>query len=153
MAARNSAGTQTDISGVTIVAGSDAVRRVAAKSDILINVLPLTDNTRDFLNLDLFRLMPKGAALIQLGRGEHLVEADLLAALEEGMLSGACVDVLRTEPPAPDHPYWDHPNIVLTPHKASDTSRAEALRQMAINVLAHRAGQPMPGEIDKTAGY
>lgn len=153
LAARNSGGTETDIAGVTVLAGPEAVNQVAQRSDILINVLPLTDSTRDMLNLSFFRQMPRGAALIQLGRGEHMIEEDLLTALDEGTLSGAAVDVLRQEPPAPDHPYWDRADIVLTPHKASDPSRAEALRQLEQNVLAHAAGQPVPGEVNKSAGY
>lgn len=139
--------------GIEIVSGSDAVFTVAARSDILVNVLPLTEATRDLLSRDLFSLMPEGAALIQMGRGEHMIEADLLEALDSGHLSGASVDVFRQEPPPEDHPFWLHPRIVVTPHKASDTTPAEVLRQVAENFIALREGRAPPGLVDRTAGY
>lgn len=140
-------------SGIEIVSGSDAVHTVAAQADILINVLPLTDATRDLLNRDFFERMPEGAAIIQMGRGEHLIEADLVAALDQGHLSGASIDVFRQEPPPQEHPFWLHPRIVVTPHKASDTTPAEVLRQIAENFVALREGRVPPGIVDRTAGY
>ncbi len=153
--ARNSAvaADETVPAGIEIISGREAVSIVAGQADILVNVLPLTETTRDLLNRDFFRLMPKGAVLIQMGRGEHMIEADLLEALDSGHLSGASVDVFRQEPPPEDHPFWLHPRIVVTPHKASDTTPAEVMRQIAENFIALREGRVPPGIVDRTAGY
>lgn len=153
--ARNSVAAQPDpaSSGIEILAGPDAVHRVAAQSDILVNVLPLTDATRNLLDRPFFAQMPRGAALVQMGRGEHLVEADLLDALESGQIGSASVDVFRQEPPPEDHPFWSHPRILVTPHKASDTTPAETLRQVIENYLALCEGRVPPGLVDRAAGY
>ncbi|MFW2589784.1 2-hydroxyacid dehydrogenase [Sagittula sp. SSi028] len=90
-----------------------------ARSDILINVLPLTPQTEGILNADTFAKLPKGAALIHIGRGGHLVEQDLIAALDSGHLSGASLDVFDTEPLPAGHAFWSHPQIFVTPHVAS----------------------------------
>lgn len=139
--------------GVELVSGADAIQNVAKQSDMLINLLPLTDATRDVLNAELFSTMPKGAVLIQLGRGEHLVEEDLIPALDNGTLSAASLDVFREEPLPEGHAFWSHPDIVVTPHKASDTTRAEILRQMAENYTALIKGNLPPGAVNRTAGY
>ncbi|WP_323042770.1 glyoxylate/hydroxypyruvate reductase A [Gemmobacter sp.] len=153
VAARSSASATPVPDGVTVLAGPGSIQAVAERSDILINVLPLTDATRDVLDAALFARMPAGAVLVQIGRGEQMVEADLLAALDSGHLAGASVDVFRSEPPPADHPFWGHPNILVTPHRASDTSRLEILRQIALNYAALVAGQPAPGAVSRTAGY
>ncbi|MCC9621429.1 glyoxylate/hydroxypyruvate reductase A [Thalassospira sp. MA62] len=90
-----------------------------AQSDILINVLPLTDQTRGLLGFDTFAKLPKGAALIHLGRGGQVDETALIAALDRGHLSGASLDVFDPEPLPPDHPLWSHPKVFVTPHVAS----------------------------------
>lgn len=154
LVARNSTRSEAEpAEEIEIVSGPGAIFEVAARSRILVNVLPLTPETRNILDRRLFARMPEGAALIHIGRGEHLVEADLLMALDAGHLSGASVDVLAQEPPAPDHPFWTHPKIILTPHKASSSSAAEALRQLALNLGALMDGQMPPGIVDRTAGY
>src|SRR5262245_31985788 len=91
-------------------------------SEVLVNLLPLTSETRGLLNAQLFGKMRRGGYLIQVGRGEHLMEADLLAALDSGQLSGAALDVFATEPLPHPHPFWSHPKIAITPHDASDVS-------------------------------
>ncbi|MCK0150158.1 glyoxylate/hydroxypyruvate reductase A [Marivita sp. S6314] len=139
--------------GITRIAGPDAVTQVAAKSDILINVLPLTDDTRDILAAPLFAQMPKHAALIQLGRGEHLIEDDLLAALDNGHLSGASLDVFRQEPLPPEHPFWAHPKIVITPHEASVTSPSAVAHALAQSVREMTEGRHPTTAIDKKSGY
>ena len=140
-------------SGVEILSGDGAIADTAARSDILINLLPLTDQTQDILNANLFAAMPKGAVLIQLGRGEHLIEDDLLAALDSGQLSAASLDVFRIEPLPKESPIWGHPKILVTPHKASDTTRAEILRQLADNYEALVLGMTPPGAVNRDAGY
>ena len=104
----------------------DRLEAFLAETDILINVLPLTPATQGILNARTFATLPEGAALIQLGRGAHLVEADLLAALDSGQLSGASLDVFETEPLPAGSPLWAHPKLLLTPHVAS-TPRPEAV--------------------------
>lgn len=139
--------------GITRIAGDHAVQEVAAHSDILINILPLTDATHDILSADLFARMPEGAALIQLGRGQHLVEDDLLAALDSGRIAGASLDVFREEPLPPEHPFWRHPNIVVTPHEASVTSPKAVSDTLARSVQACVAGQRPAAAVDKSNGY
>ncbi|WP_336043475.1 NAD(P)-dependent oxidoreductase, partial [Pseudooceanicola nanhaiensis] len=90
-----------------------------ARTDILINVLPLTPETEGLIDAAFLAKLPAGAALIHLGRGGHLDEDALLSALESGHLSGASLDVFRTEPLPRDHPFWSHPRILVTPHVAS----------------------------------
>lgn len=104
---------------VTLVHGADAIHRVAASAQILINVLPLTAQTDGFIDAAFLAAMPKGAVLVHLGRGEHLCEEALLAALDSGQIRAASLDVFRAEPLPPDHPFWRHPNILVTPHEAS----------------------------------
>lgn len=151
LAASRSGGDGED--GITRISGSDAVRRVAANSDILINILPLTAATRNILNAALFATMPEGAALIQLGRGQHLIEDDLLAALDTGRIGGASLDVFQQEPLPSDHPFWSHPRIVITPHKASVTSPAAVTGDLVRSVRAMQAGQRPDGAVDRTTGY
>lgn len=139
--------------GVSFESGPDAVRRTAAKAHMLINVLPLTPETRDILDAKLFATMPAGAVLIQLGRGEHLVEDDLILALDNGLLSGASIDVFRTEPLPGNHPFWRDPRIVVTPHQASACSTtivAEQVAQAALDVVAGRRPQTA---VDRCSGY
>ena len=139
--------------GITRVAGPDAVQQVAARSDILINVLPLTDATRDILNADLFARMPEGAVLIQLGRGQHLVEDDLLAALDSGRIGGSSLDVFHTEPLPGDHPFWTHPKVIVTPHEASVTSPKAVSDTLVRSVQEIERGQRPTAAVDKTTGY
>jgi glyoxylate/hydroxypyruvate reductase A len=139
--------------GITRIAGDTALQEVAAQSDILINVLPMTNATLNILNADLFAVMPKGAALIQLGRGQHLVEDDLIAALASGRISGASLDVFRTEPLPKDHPFWSHPGIVVTPHGASVTSPEAVARALVRSVTEINAGQHPSAAVDTTTGY
>jgi glyoxylate/hydroxypyruvate reductase A len=129
------------------------VKQVAAQSEILINILPLTSDTRDILNADLFAAMPSGAALIQLGRGPHLVEADLLEALDEGQIGGASLDVFRQEPLPSDHPFWTHPRIVITPHEASVTSPQAVTDALVRSIRELDAGERPTATVDKTTGY
>lgn len=143
----------TSDNGITRISGDAAIRDVAAQSDILINILPMTDATHNILNSDLFDVMPKGAALIQLGRGQHLVEEDLLSALASGQIGGASLDVFRIEPLPKDHPFWTHPNIVVTPHEASVTSPAAVAEALARSVSEISVGQRPSGAVDTATGY
>jgi len=107
------------VPGITVFDGTDGLLDIAKLSEILVCLLPLTAETSGILDRRLFHLMPPGASLVNVGRGQHVVEADLLAALDAGHLSGATLDVMATEPPEPTHPFWAHPRILLTPHVAA----------------------------------
>ncbi len=97
--------------------------------------------------------LPAGAALINVGRGGHLVATDLLAALDRGHVSAAILDVTDPEPLPADHPFWCHPRVLLTPHVASSTDPAAAAHFVADAILRSRAGKPLPGLVDRLAGY
>ncbi|GGE77810.1 2-hydroxyacid dehydrogenase [Niveispirillum cyanobacteriorum] len=142
-----------DVEGVEIFAGADALPAFLSGCDILICLLPLTDQTRGILCRKSFDLLPRGAGIINVGRGGHLMEHDLLSALDCGQLSGAVIDVLNTEPAAADHPFWSHPRILLTPHVASQTRDDSSVEVLIANIRRHQAGQPMQGQVDRSRGY
>ena len=107
------------VPGTTVFDGPEGLLQIAKLSEILVCLLPLAAETSGILDRRLFGLMPPGASLVNVGRGQHVVEADLLEALDAGHLSGATLDVMATEPPEPAHPFWTHPGILLTPHVAA----------------------------------
>jgi glyoxylate/hydroxypyruvate reductase A len=116
-------------------------------------LLPLTPETEGILNAGLFQALPKGAFVINVGRGQHLVEADLLAALDAGQLAGATLDVFHQEPLPDDHPFWDHPAVLITPHVASLIDPLAGGRLVAQNLALFRAGKPVPDLVDLEQGY
>ena len=139
--------------GVRCYAGTEELGAFLAELDILVCLLPLTPETRGMLAEPVFRQLPRGAALINAGRGGHLIATDLLAALDNRHLSAAILDVTDPEPLPADHPFWRHPRILLTPHVASSTDPATAAHFVADAILRHRAGKPLPGLVDRVAGY
>lgn len=139
--------------GVSAFAGPDELPAFLAQTDILICLLPLTPATTGILNQSLFAALPRGASLIHVGRGGHLVETDLLAALEDGQLSHAILDVLPREPLPETSPLWAHPQIWITPHIASDTQAQSGAVAVIENLKRHFAGQAMIGEVDRQTGY
>ncbi|MEY9358918.1 glyoxylate/hydroxypyruvate reductase A [Bradyrhizobium yuanmingense] len=142
-----------EIEGVTCYAGADALPEFLAQADILVCLLPLTDQTRGILDAELFARLPRGAGLVNVGRGPHLVEADLLAALDSGALSGAVLDVTDPEPLPAGHPFWSHPRILLTPHNASMTTPDTAVDFVLDVIARHRRGEELPGLVDRRRGY
>jgi glyoxylate/hydroxypyruvate reductase A len=124
-----------------------------ANTDILICLLPLTANTRHILNKDTFAKLKKNAYLINIGRGEHLVEEDLLVALDSGQLSGATLDVFQKEPLAAAHVFWDHPKIVVTPHIASITNPATASIVVVENIKRIQQDELPVGSVNLMKGY
>lgn len=141
------------IPGVECFAGAEQLPAFLGQCDILLCVLPLTEQTQGILDRQLFQHLPKGAALINMGRGGHLVEEDLLAALASGQLSAAALDVLQQEPAAPNHPFWHHPQILLTPHIAAMTQPESAFSVLLENIRRHQRGESMLGQIDRKQGY
>lgn len=142
-----------DLPGVSFEIGADSIQKTAARSQLLINVLPLTDATKGILAKPLFDLMPKGARLVQLGRGAHLVDADLDDALNSGQIGGASLDVFHVEPLPSDHPWWKDERIVITPHQASDSSKAVMARQVVQAACDVAAGKRPANVVDRTKGY
>lgn len=141
------------IEGVACFAGAEALPAFLARTDILVCLMPLTPETRGFLDAGLFAGLPKGAGLVNVGRGPHLVQEDLLAALASGQISAAMLDVTDPEPLPPDHPFWQHPRILMTPHIASQTRPETAVDFVLDVIAAHKAGRPLPGLIDRQRGY
>ncbi|MDX1607247.1 MAG: glyoxylate/hydroxypyruvate reductase A, partial [Candidatus Competibacterales bacterium] len=132
-------------------AGRDAF---LARSEILVCLLPLTAGTRGILDRTLFERLPSGTWVINAARGEHLVEADLLAALDSGWLAGAVLDVFAQEPLPPEHPFWGHPRITVTPHVASRIDPELGSRLLAATIRRFRAGDPLPEQrVDPARGY
>ena len=133
--------------------GATGLPQVLANARILINLLPLTRSTAGILNAHLFEQLPRGSALINLGRGAHLNEADLLAALESQQLGHALLDVFREEPLPANHPFWSHPRITVLPHVAASTDPESAAPIAVRNIAAFRAGEPLTGLVSRALGY
>jgi glyoxylate/hydroxypyruvate reductase A len=141
-----------DLPGVACYHGRAQLATCLAPCDYIICVLPETNETRDIINADTLALMKRGACFINVGRGRLVVEADLLAALDSGQLSGAVLDVFRTEPLPPESPLWSHPNIVVTPHESGGTPQG-SLAHVAENYRRLLAGQPLINIADPARGY
>lgn len=142
-----------DIDGVNCHAGDAALPAFLSSCDILICLLPLTPETRGILCRIRLAQLPSGASLINVGRGGHLVEQDLLSLLDEGHMSGAVLDVFDPEPLPAGHAFWTHPRIIMTPHIASMTRADSAARALIANIRRHESGQPMEGEVVRGRGY
>jgi glyoxylate/hydroxypyruvate reductase A len=145
--------TPHELDEIECFAGEGELHEFAGRCDILICLLPLTEQTRGVLNRKLFDVMPKASSLINVGRGGHLQEDDLLSALADGQLSAAVLDVTEEEPPAEDHPFWEHPGILLTPHIASATGADSAAAVILENIQRHERGERMVGTIDRSLAY
>jgi glyoxylate/hydroxypyruvate reductase A len=139
--------------GVQCFAGDAQLEPFLARTDILVCLLPLTSETRGILSRRVFDALPAGAALVNAARGGHLVERDLLAALDSGRLSAAILDVCEPEPLPADHVFWKHPSIWLTPHIASATQAETAADAIVHNLRRHEAGLPLEGLVDRARGY
>ncbi|MEK9910251.1 MAG: glyoxylate/hydroxypyruvate reductase A [Candidatus Puniceispirillum sp.] len=152
-AVRGWARSPREIDGVTVFAGSDSLDKFLDDVDILVSVLPLTDETTGIMNADLFARLAKGAFVINGGRGQQLVEGDLLTALEAGQLAGAALDVFAHEPLPKDHPFWTHPKITVWPHVAAQTNPNTAASQVAAAITAIMAGKMPENRVDWHRGY
>ncbi len=141
------------IDGLDCHHGPEGLRALAAWSSVLVCLLPLTPETEGILNAELFERMAPGSLLVNVGRGGHLVEDDLIAALDAGRLAAAALDVFRTEPLPAGHRFWSDPRIYLTPHIASEINPVTATRVFVENIRRIRAGDAPIGLIDPAKGY
>jgi glyoxylate/hydroxypyruvate reductase A len=141
------------IEGVACFQGTDQLAGFLKQTDILVCLLPLTEQTRGMLDAEFFDLLPAGARLLHVGRGPQLDQAALIDALDTGHLSAAMLDVTDPEPLPEDHPLWSHPKVMITPHIASVTQPDTAARSVVENIRRHRAGGELIGVVDRTLGY
>ena len=139
--------------GIETFAGEASFERVLADADVVVNLLPLTEATRGLFNAQTFAKMRAGAALVNLARGAHVIEADLLDALATGRLAHAVLDVFASEPLPATHPFWLHPRITVLPHVAALTDPRSAAAIVARNVIALREGGTLENLVDRSRGY
>jgi len=145
--------TPKNVPGIAMSDGADGLRSCLTQSNYLVCALPLTPQTRGLLNRDTLAMLPRGAYVINVARGGHVVEPDLVALLDSGHLGGAALDVQDTEPLPQASPLWDHPAITITPHIAAQASVATVSAQFAANWQRLRAGRSLVNVIDGTLGY
>ena len=144
---------QRTIDGVETYTGVEQLWPFLGGCDVLVCLLPLTPETKGILDRELFAALPEGASLINVGRGPHLVDADLLAALNSGRLSRAILDVTEPEPLPVEHPFWTHPRVFITPHVASMTQPETAAPILLDNIRKHQRGEALVGVVDRGRGY
>ncbi|HPF25513.1 MAG TPA: glyoxylate/hydroxypyruvate reductase A [Steroidobacteraceae bacterium] len=142
-----------NIDGVTTFAGREQLDAFLARTEILVCLLPLTTATANILDRRAISTLPRGAYLINVARGQHVVDEDLLAALDSGQLRGATLDVFREEPLPSTHPFWSHAKITVVPHVSAITQVKSAARTVAANIRRYLAGQPLQNVVDRKLGY
>ena len=141
------------VEGVACFHGDDQLGDFLRGTDILVCLLPLTEQTSGILNARLFSLLPAGARLLHVGRGPQLDQGALIEALDSGHLAAAMLDVTDPEPLPESHPLWSHPKVIITPHIASVTQPHTAAQSVIENIRRHRAGRNPIGRVDRTLGY
>ena len=141
------------IDGVQSFSGAAQLSAFLKATRVLVNLLPLTPETENILNREHLLQLQQGAYLINVARGRHLVEQDLLTVLDAGHMAGATLDVFREEPLPQGHAFWTHPQITVTPHTSARTLREESIAQIADKLKAVSAGQAIEGRVDKVRGY
>lgn len=141
------------IEGVRSFAGEAELDGFLGETRVLINTLPLTESTRDLIDYPLLAKLRPDAVVINVGRGEHLVDEDLCRAINEGRVARAVLDVFREEPLPTAHPFWHMPQVTLTPHVSARTLREATIAQIAGKIATLEQGQPISGIIDIQRGY
>ncbi|MPQ93139.1 glyoxylate/hydroxypyruvate reductase A [Thioclava sp. JE_KL1] len=142
-----------DIPGITCLSGDDGLAEALSQAEILVSILPDTPETTELLNADTLAQMPKGARIINPGRGTLIDDDALLAALDRGQIGHATLDVFRVEPLPPEHPYWAHPHVTVTPHIAAESRAETASEVIAENIRRGEAGAPFLYLVDRSRGY
>ena len=141
------------LDGIRTFSGSAGFDEFLGASRVLVNLLPLTPETQDIINRDTLARLQPGGYVVNVARGAHLVEDDLLAAIASGHIAGATLDVFRTEPLPAGHPFWTHPKITATPHTSARTMREESITQITRKMAALQRGEPVAGTVDPARGY
>jgi glyoxylate/hydroxypyruvate reductase len=141
------------IEGVKCFAGSDQLNEFLSGTNVLVCMLPLTAETRCVINAQTLAKLPRGSFLVNAGRGAHMIEADVLAALDSGQLAGALLDVFSIEPLPDDNPLWSHPNVIVTPHVAATTPIRGACAQIVDKIERMERGESVSGIVDRNIGY
>jgi len=150
---RGWARTQYDLNGVECFSGKEGFEAFLRNTDILVCLLPLTPETQDIINARTLAMLPRGASLINAARGKHVVDEDLLSALDSGHIAHAALDVFRKEPLPEHHHFWTHPNVHVTPHIAAVTIPATGAQALLKAVKTIEAGETPPGLVDISRGY
>jgi glyoxylate/hydroxypyruvate reductase len=138
---------------IAIFSGRDQLDAFLARSEILVNLLPLTPETRGIIGAETLKALPKSAAIINLGRGEHVVESELIAALDSGHIAAATLDVYPIEPLPTDSPLWLHPKITVMPHVARKLDPSDLAPRICSILRDFRAGRPLSQLVDRRRGY
>lgn len=142
-----------NLPGIRCFSGAQGLPEFLAASRVLVNLMPLTPETENILNHANLSQLQKGGYVINVARGKHLVEEDLLALIDSGHLAGATLDVFRTEPLPADHAFWQHPQITVTPHTSARTLREESIAQIVGKIQALQRGEAINGVVDPQRGY
>jgi glyoxylate/hydroxypyruvate reductase A len=141
------------VAGMQCFAGAAQFGEFLSGTRVLVCLLPLTPETEGIMNRQTLSKLLPNAYVINVARGAHLVEEDLLALLDSGRLAGATLDVFRTEPLPEGHPFWKHPKLTITPHTSARTLRDETIEQIAGKLRRLERGEPIPGVVDPERGY
>jgi len=142
-----------ELPGITCLHGAAGLTEFLARTEILVCLLPLTRETASILNWETLAALPKGACVVNVARGGHVNEADLLAALDSGHIRGASLDVFSQEPLPPDHPFWSHERVIVTPHVAAVTHARTSVVHIAEQIRRFEAGLPLENLVDRKRGY
>lgn len=141
------------IEGVRCFTGPEQLDAFLTATRVLVCLLPLTPDTRDIMRLGTLARLKPGGYVINVARGAHLVDEDLITLIDRGHLSGATLDVFRTEPLPQGHPFWHHPKITVTPHTSARTLRDESIAQIVAKIQAMERGEPVAGIVEPGRGY
>ncbi|MFO1142560.1 MAG: glyoxylate/hydroxypyruvate reductase A [Amaricoccus sp.] len=142
-----------ELPGIATASGMDGLEAVLREAEILVTLLPATPDTASLLDARTLAWLPRGARIINPGRGTLIDDAALLAALDSGQIGHATLDVFRNEPLPPEHPYWAHPRVTVTPHIASETRPETASEAIARNIRRGEDGEPFLNLVDRATGY
>jgi glyoxylate/hydroxypyruvate reductase A len=145
--------TPKEIEGVNCFSGSQGLSEFLKSTRVLVNLMPLTPETENILNYETLSQLQPGGYVINVARGQHIIDNDLIELINNGHLSGATLDVFRTEPLPTSHPFWQHPKIIITPHAAARTHREESIIQIAGKIQSLQQGKSITGIVDIQKGY